>query len=85
MAAETSLVAVKEKTYNWLMCLQNSALLIRKYWKLRPREMDFGCHVSRDLSSSYSLLWMSFPRATSSSIQQESHVQLDGKLAFLVL
>lgn len=40
MAAEKSLVTVTDKKYSWSPRLRNSAL-IRKYWKVRLREMDF--------------------------------------------
>ena len=40
LAAETNLMKIKDKTFSWSPKLRNSAL-IRKYWKLRLREMDY--------------------------------------------
>jgi hypothetical protein len=41
MAAEKDLATVQSKVYAWSPTLRNSAI-IRKYWKLRLRELDYN-------------------------------------------
>jgi hypothetical protein len=46
MSAEKSLQSVSGKAYAWSPMLRNSAIL-RQYWRLRLRELDYGEHWGR--------------------------------------